>query len=71
MYTSYSAVYPDCFGNACGFAHKMFKEDPPLSPEGVLQQADMWGRILYYHYLPSVQERLEEAEEIIASCFCN
>lgn len=66
-YTSYSAVYPDCFGLAIGFAESMSRGKEAFGESDPEKKAKLWALILRDHHLPSLQERKEEADEAIVS----
>ena len=66
-YTSFSAVYPECFGRAIGFAESMSRGEEALGESDPEQKAKVWAAILRNHHLPSLQERKEEADKAIAS----
>eukprot|EP00435_Cladocopium_sp_Y103_P056098 s1312_g18.t2 len=66
-YTSYSCVYPDCFGFAVGFAESMRLmvdmggEEPDLHPV-----SKQWALVLKNFHYQSLEEAKQEADEAIA-----
>lgn len=68
-YTSFSCVYPDCFGCAVGFAESMRLMVDMGVDEDLLPVSKQWARVLKtFHYMP-LEEAKKEADEAIASGF--
>ena len=68
QWTTYSAVYPDAFGQAIAFAETMRRKVLPQDHDQIAEYADFFSELLANFFLPSKEERLELAEDAIASC---
>ena len=66
-YTTYSAVYTDCFGQAVAFSEVMRQQVYPQDKDGVLKWADYHADILLECWLPSPEERKKSHLEAMVS----
>ena len=68
QYTSFSAVYPDCFGYAAGFAQALVKgREVPVFPDPHMQALSI-ATILRDFHLLSIDDAKKEADEAIVTC---
>ena len=68
-YTTYSAVYTDCFGQAVAFSEVMRQQVLPQDKDGISKWADYHADILLECWLPSPEERKKAHCEAMVSLF--
>ena len=68
QYTSFTAVYPDCFGMAMACSETMTRM-AGLNPSSsnIESNAAIWARVLY-DKIPSFEERKALADKAIDAC---